>query len=226
LSSVDEAVTEAPTDERRAALAEVFAHELGTAVAEQHLAPGRPLWLRVQTDAWLTAARVARHKARCGFFDWLSAIDWMPSPYGRDMDSQVDLALAGSAGKEAEAMVTGVAGGETRFQVFTHLWSLERGVGVIIKADVPDDTLAVDSIIPAYAGASWHEREAWEMYGIDFIGHPDMRHLYLPSDFEGHPLRKDFPLLARRIKPWPGIVDVEGMPPGMGGDDEAGGDDV
>jgi NADH-quinone oxidoreductase subunit C len=50
------------------------------------------------------------------------------------------------------------------------------------------------------------------MFGINFLGHPDLRHLYLPSDFEGNPLRKDFPLLARMVKPWPGIVDVEPMP--------------
>ena len=46
------------------------------------------------------------------------------------------------------------------------------------------------------------------MYGIDFIGHPSLRKLYLPADFEGNPLRKDFPLLARIVKPWPGLVDA------------------
>ena len=61
-------------------------------------------------------------------------------------------------------------------------------------------------------GADWHERETWEMYGIDFIGHPEIRHLYLPGEFEGFPLRKDFPLLARVVKPWPGLTDVEAMP--------------
>ena len=50
------------------------------------------------------------------------------------------------------------------------------------------------------------------MFGIDFTGHPDLRNMYLPSEFEGFPLRKDFPLLARMVKPWPGIVDVEPMP--------------
>jgi NADH-quinone oxidoreductase subunit C len=225
LSSVDEVATEAPSDDRREAMRDVFVSALGDAVLDQHVAPGRMLVLRVATDAWLEAARTARHKARCGFFDWLSAIDWMPSPYGRDMDSQVDLVVAGTAAKEPDAMATGVAGGDTRFQVFASYWSIERGLGVIVKTDVPDDTLTVDSIITAYAGANWHEREAWEMYGINFAGHPDVRHLYLPSDFEGYPLRKDFPLLARRIKPWPGIVDVEAMPPGMGGDEEGEGSD-
>ena len=50
------------------------------------------------------------------------------------------------------------------------------------------------------------------MFGITFAGHPGLRNLYLPGDFEGHPLRKDYPLLARLVKPWPGIVDVELMP--------------
>ena len=50
------------------------------------------------------------------------------------------------------------------------------------------------------------------MFGITFAATPTSRHLYLPGDFEGYPLRKDFPLLARMVKPWPGIVDVEPMP--------------
>ena len=59
------------------------------------------------------------------------------------------------------------------------------------------------------------------MFGIDFPGHPDLVNMYLPGAFEGHPLRKGFPLLSRRVKPWPGIVDVEVMP----GDDEDDGAD-
>jgi NADH-quinone oxidoreductase subunit C len=58
------------------------------------------------------------------------------------------------------------------------------------------------------------------MFGVAFDGHPSLRHLYLPSEFEGHPLRKDYPLLARIVKPWPGLVDVEAMP-GEGGNGEA-----
>jgi len=55
------------------------------------------------------------------------------------------------------------------------------------------------------------------MFGISFRGHPNQVHIYLPSHFERNPLRKDYPLLARRVKPWPGIVDVELMP---GGDED------
>ena len=81
------------------------------------------------------------------------------------------------------------------------------------------DDLTLASWTGVFAGADWHERECWEMYGISFDGHPSLRHIYLPSGFEGNPLRKDYPLLARRLKPWPGIVDVEQMP---GDDDESG----
>jgi NADH-quinone oxidoreductase subunit C len=87
-------------------------------------------------------------------------------------------------------------------------------VGVIVKVDVDDTHPALESLHDVYAGANWHERETHEMFGITFDGHPDLRNMYLPMDFEGHPLRKDFPLLARMIKPWPGIVDVEPLPGG------------
>ena len=82
---------------------------------------------------------------------------------------------------------------------------------MVLKTDIGDD-LRVESWVSVYAGADWHEREAWEMYGFVFDGHPSLRHLYLPSEFEGHPLRKDYPLLAREVKPWPGLVDVEDLP--------------
>ncbi len=113
---------------------------------------------------------------------------------------------------------TGVAGGDTRFQVFARLYDVEKGhIGITLKADLPTDDPRIDSLVPLFRGADWHEREAWEMYGFIFDGHPGLRHLYLPGEFEGFPLRKDFPLLARLVKPWPGLVDVEPMP--GGGDD-------
>ncbi|MBA2752626.1 MAG: NADH-quinone oxidoreductase subunit C, partial [Actinobacteria bacterium] len=84
--------------------------------------------------------------------------------------------------------------------------------GVTLKADLDEADPRVASWVGVYRGADWHEREAWEMYGFTFDGHPGLRHLYLPGEFEGNPLRKDFPLLARELKPWPGLVDVEPIP--------------
>ena len=118
-----------------------------------------------------------------------------------------------AAGEPAEGWTTGVAGGDTRFQVFARLYSIRRHLGITVKADLDDDEPRVASVHDIYFGADWHERETWEMFGFVFEGHPDLHHIYLPGEFEGFPLRKDFPLLSREVKPWPGIVDVEDLPP-------------
>jgi len=118
---------------------------------------------------------------------------------------------------DASAAVPGCTGGDTRMQLLASVAKAGTDLRVILKADVPDDSQRIGTWIHTFAGAAWHERETWEMFGITFDGNPDLRHLYLPTEFEGHPLRKDYPLLARVVKPWPGIVDVEPMP---GGDDE------
>ena len=211
--------TEEPveTDEAREALLASFADALGDGIVGSHIVPGKDLWIRVSTEAWHDAGHVARHRLRARYFGFLSVIDWMPSPFGRSMDSEVDRALEGAAAyADPEGpFETGYAGGETRFQAFARVANVgEPGNywGVTLKADVPDDSLEIASWTDIYAGADWHEREAWEMFGISFAGHPGLRNLYLPGDFEGNPLRKDFPLLSRLVKPWPGIVDVEPMP--------------
>lgn len=217
VASPDDAGEDLPRDEALEALVAEVVSELGDAVVGTHIRPGDTAWVRVDTPAWATAAEVARRKLRFEFFDFLSAIDWLPSPFGRDMDSQEDIAVHGREAKEPAAMTSGYAGGDSRFQLLARVYSMPRLQGLILKADLPDDDLTANTWTHVYAGANWHEREIWEMFGIDFRGHPDLRHIYLPSGFQGHPLRKDFPLLSRRVKPWPGIVDVEPMP----GDDEA-----
>ena len=110
------------------------------------------------------------------------------------------------------AFETGFAGGDTRFQVFARVANIKDHWGITLKADVGDENPSIETWTKVYAGADWHERECWEMFGLTFAGHPGLRHMYLPGDFEGHPLRKDYPLLSRMVKPWPGIVDVEPMP--------------
>jgi NADH-quinone oxidoreductase subunit C len=229
--SGDAAAPEAPVerDEAREELLGQFTEILGDAVVESHTLPGKDLWIRVTTEAWRTAADVARNRLGARYFCFLSIIDWMPSPYGRSMDAEVDRQLAGAAAYEVPSgsFETGYAGGDTRFQVFarvSHINDPGNTWGVTLKADLDNETPSVESWTSIFAGADWHEREAWEMYGVEFVGHPGLRHMYLPSGFEGHPLRKDFPLVARLVKPWPGIVDVEQMP-GSGDDDEGEGGD-
>ena len=215
----DEEVEVVEPDELREGIVARFGDLLGDALVDSHIDPGVDLTVRVRTDAWRAAADAARNHLGAKYFCFLSVIDWLPSPYGRSMDSDVDLVLAARAGDAPEPksteIVHGTTGGETRFQVFArvaHVGGGDASWGVTLKADVADDDLTVDSWVPIFAGADWHEREAWDMFGITFTGHPGLRNIYLPSEFQGNPLRKDFPLISRMVKPWPGIVDVEPMP--------------
>ena len=219
-ATTDEAPVEVVTDDRREALLAVFAEHLGDAVVDSLIKPGQGLWIRVTTEAWGEAALVARDKAGCRFFDFLSAIDWLPSPYGRYEDASVDVPFPPPM-PDRSAAVPGYTGGESRLQVLASVARTGTDLRVLLKADVPDDDPRVPTWVRAYAGASWHERETHEMFGIGFEGNADLRHIYQPSEFEGHPLRKEFPLLARVVKPWPGIVDVEPMPGGGDEEDEA-----
>ncbi|HMG80556.1 MAG TPA: NADH-quinone oxidoreductase subunit C, partial [Xanthobacteraceae bacterium] len=84
-------------------------------------------------------------------------------------------------------------GRERRFDVVYHLLSPKLNVRVRVKAET-DETTPVPSIIDVFAGADWFERETYDLYGIVFAGHPDMRRILTDYGFEGHPLRKDFPL--------------------------------
>ncbi len=213
---VEDAPDAPVVDERREALLVTLSDELGDAVVGSHIRPLDDLWVRVDREAWPTAAQTLKAMGFT-FFDYLSAIDWLPSPFGRDMDAQEDLVVSGVEAKDPGPIEQGYAGGETRFQVIGRLYSIGAGMGVHLKADLPDDDLRVGSWTPHFRGANWHERECYEMFGVEFTGHPNLVKLYLPDDFHGNPLRKDFPLLSRRVRPWPGIVDVEPMP---GGDDD------
>ena len=218
VDTVDDADVVAETDEVRETTLAALTAEVGDGIVESHIRPGDDLWVRVSRDAWVDTG-MALKAMGFGYFSFLSAIDWMPSPFGRDMDSQVDLTLNPPEDDGDDVvMETGVAGGDTRFQVFARVNDINTNRAITLKADLPDGDLSIATWIPVYAGANWHEREAAEMFGIDFVGHPNLRNLYLPGAFEGNPMRKDFALLSRRIKPWPGIVDVEPMP----GEDEDG----
>jgi NADH-quinone oxidoreductase subunit C len=82
---------------------------------------------------------------------------------------------------------------EQRFDVVYHLLSPKHNLRIRVKAAIDEDT-AVPSIIEVFPGSDWFERETYDLYGVVFIGHPDMRRLLTDYGFEGHPLRKDFPL--------------------------------
>jgi NADH-quinone oxidoreductase subunit C len=93
------------------------------------------------------------------------------------------------------------------FTVVAHVWSSRRKHGLLIRARVPREDPVVESVVDLFPGAAWHERETFEMFGITFAGHPDLRPLLLPPAFEGHPLRKEFVLASRVAKAWPGAKE-------------------
>ena len=85
-----------------------------------------------------------------------------------------------------------------RFEVVYHLYSIPKNHRVRIKVRVPEMPCQVDSIVPLWPAANWMEREVWDLYGVRFRGHPDLRRILLYEEFEGFPLRKDYPKEKRQ----------------------------
>jgi len=105
---------------------------------------------------------------------------------------------------------TGVdLGPDGGFEVVTHLFSTRHHQNVRVKVKLPHEDPVCPTISDLFPGANWHERETAEMFGITFEGHPQPVKLLLSEPFEGHPLRKDFPLMTREAKPWPGAAEGE-----------------
>lgn len=73
-----------------------------------------------------------------------------------------------------------------------NLYSMVHRHKITLKVEVPTETPNIPSVESVWKTANWHEREAFDMYGIQFLGHPDLRRMLLPDDWEGHPLRKDY----------------------------------
>jgi NADH-quinone oxidoreductase subunit C len=134
----------------------------------------------VPAAGWPAAATLARDEPdlACTFFDWLSAYD----------------AGAGETGDRGLAVVV-------------HLWSHRHRHHVRLRTHVARDGGRLASLTGVWAGAGWHERETFEMFGIVFDGHPNLVPLLLPDGFEGHPLRKEFVLASRVAKAWPGAKE-------------------
>lgn len=115
----------------------------------------------------------------CRFFTFLSGVDW----------------------SEWE--------GKEGLEVLIHVYSPEHVIHVNVHVPLVGEHPSCPSISTVYRGALWPERETYEMFGIHFDGHPHLVNLYLPEDFEGHPLLKSFKLPSRMVKDWPGAKDPE-----------------
>jgi NADH-quinone oxidoreductase subunit C len=122
-------------------------------------------------------AHQVAHELGFTFFDWLTGVD--------QLDADED----------------------PGFDVVSHLWSMHQHEHLLLRTRVPRDDAHLATLTGVFAGASWHERETFEMFGLTFDDHPHLVPLLLPDGFEGHPLRKDFVLAARAAKSWPGAKE-------------------
>jgi len=89
-------------------------------------------------------------------------------------------------------------GTEPRFDVVMHLYSVSKKHRVRLYGGVTEEDPTIDSVVPVWVGANWFEREAFDLYGVRFRGHPDLRRILMYPEFVGHPLRKDYPKEKRQ----------------------------
>ncbi|HEV2345665.1 MAG TPA: NADH-quinone oxidoreductase subunit C [Actinocrinis sp.] len=180
-----------------ASVVETVAQVLGRAAggaAEVRENYGRPLAV-VPPQQWIAALTAARDELGATFFDWLTAVDELDSGYSI---AAFVCAPIGVGTIDSDTASSDIAAGSHR---------LARGQGVLLKTLVPRDKAELPTATTLYRGADWHERETFEMFGVVFTGHPDLKPLLLPDGFEGHPLRKDFVLASRVAKAWPGAKE-------------------
>ena len=88
---------------------------------------------------------------------------------------------------------------EPRFEIVYHLHSIERNLRVRLKAMLPGADPVIESVTGVWRGANWYEREVFDLFGVRFTNHPDLRRIMMPDDWEGYPLRKDYPVTGQRV---------------------------
>jgi NADH-quinone oxidoreductase subunit C len=153
------------------ALVELLKNQFPSAIVETHAQAGDDTVV-VAAETWKEVARFLRDDARAS------------------MDMLMDLTCVDFPDREP------------RFEVVAHFYSLTKGHRLRLKARVGDEDgqdAEIDSLSELWGSANWAEREAFDMFGVRFAGHPDLRRILMYQEFIGHPLRKDYP--ANRIQP-------------------------
>jgi NADH-quinone oxidoreductase subunit C len=169
---------------------------LGNRVLEHHSFRGDDR-IHVAREDILEVARILRDSPEFAF-DMLvdvTAVDYLGQPDDFETKLQVwdrNRATFRRQPQSRHKLVLPERGPEPRFAVVYHLLSTKLSHRLRIKCRVPEDDPAIASVTPIWVGANWLERETYDLYGINFTGHPDLRRIYLYEEFVGHPLRKDY----------------------------------
>ena len=88
---------------------------------------------------------------------------------------------------------------EPRFELVYHLHSIERNERLRLKSRISGADPVIDSVTGVWRSANWYEREVFDLFGVRFLNHPDLRRILMPDEWEGHPLRKDYPITGTRV---------------------------
>lgn len=130
----------------------------------------------------------------------LDLLSWLRDTPGIEMNHLMDLCGTDNLKRrESENL--------ERFEVVYNLYSIAHRHEIRIRAQVPENNPCLDSATVLWSGADWMERECFDLVGISFTNHPDLRRVLLPDDWPGHPLQKEYPL--KGAEPWPGMVDLQ-----------------
>ncbi len=173
-------------------LLERLESQFGEAILETHSQFGDDTAV-VAAERWVEVATYLRDDPRCAmdhFID-LTAVDYL----GRRGGSAHQGEGESSAGEDPGS-------GQPRYEVVLHLRSMEKLHRIRLKAGIHadgSDNPRIGSLCEVWRGANWFERECYDMFGVVFEGHPDLRRILMYEEFEGHPLRKDYP--AQRAQP-------------------------
>lgn len=125
----------------------------------------------------------------------LCAVDYLT--YGQaEWETSSATGSGFSRGVEGREIVPSTGGNERRFAVIYHLLSVTHNIRLRLKVYLNEDEPIIDSVVSIWTGANWFEREAFDLFGVMFSGHPDLRRLLTDYGFIGHPFRKDFPLIG------------------------------
>ncbi|MBF6559291.1 MAG: NADH-quinone oxidoreductase subunit C [Candidatus Binataceae bacterium] len=169
---------------------------LGPMVVEHHSAAGDDR-IHLAREHLLDAARILRDDPALAFDLLLdvTAVDYYGQPDDFTTNLQVwdqNRSAMRRQPQRRHELVLPPRGSEPRFALVYHLTSTTHLHVLRIKCRVPEDDATIASLTPLWPGANWLERETYDLYGIHFAGHPDLRRIYLYEEFVGHPLRKDY----------------------------------